>query len=93
VVALSRTGTALFGVAFSIARDGGTARKNAGRLQTMVERALVPVAVVVAGPGWSLRNETAEMAAAFAGRVYSDRTICLLAQAIHDLLIGHTKDV
>lgn len=93
VVALTRTGNPILGVAFSIARDGGTARKNAGRLQAMVARTHVPVAVVVAGPGWSLRNETAEMATAFAGRVYSERTICLLAQAIHDLLITHTKDV
>jgi hypothetical protein len=93
VVALTQAGNPILGVAFSIARDGGTARKNAGRLQAMVARTHVPVAVVVGGPGWSLRNETAEMAAAFAGRVYSDRTICLLAQAIHDHLIGHTKDV
>ncbi len=93
VVALARAGKPIFGVAFSIARDGGTARKNAGRLQAMVARTHVPVALVVAGPGWSLRNETADMAAAFAGRVYSDRTICLLAQAIHDHLIEHTKDV
>jgi len=93
VVALNRAGTPMFGVAFSIARDGGTARKNAGRLQAMVARVRVPVALVVAGPGWSLRNETADMAAAFAGRVYSDRTIDLLAQAIHDHLITGTKDV
>jgi len=88
VVALTRSATALFGVAFSIARDGGTARKNAGRLQAMAARTHVPVAVVVAGPGWSLRNETADMAAAFAGRVYSDRTICLLAQHIHDRILA-----
>lgn len=93
VVALARGGSPIVGVAFSIARDGGTARKNAGRLQAMAERTHVPVAVVVAGPGWSLRNETAEMAKAFAGRVYSDRTICVLAQEIHDHHSGHTKDV
>lgn len=93
VVALTRAGTASFGVAFSIARDGGTARKNAGRLQTMVSRTRVPVALVVAGPGWSLRNETADLAAAFAGRVYSDRTIDLLAQAIHDHIRAGTKDI
>lgn len=93
VVALTRSGNPILGVAFSIARDGGTARKNAGRLQAMVARTHVPVAVVVAGPGWSLRNETAEMAKAFAGRVYSDRTICVLAQEIRDHHSGHTKDV
>jgi hypothetical protein len=94
VVALARSGTARFGVAFSIARDGGTVRKSAGRLQAMAARAHVPVAVVVAGPGWSLRNETADMAAAFAGRVYSDRTVRLLAQHIHDhIIIGHVEDV
>ncbi len=93
VVALTRSGNPILGVAFSIARDGGTARKNAGRLQAMAARTHVPVAVVVAGPGWSLRNETAEMAKAFAGRVYSDRTICILAQEIRDHHSGHTKDV
>ena len=52
---------------FSSARDGGTASKNAGRLRAMKRAPGLPVAVVVAVPGWTVRNETADLAADFGG--------------------------
>ena len=84
LVALDRRNRPFCGVAFSIARDGGTARKNAGRLQAMARHARLPLALVVAGPGWSMRNETGELAAALLGCIYSDCTISILAKSIHD---------
>ena len=76
-----------FGVIFSSARDGGTASKNAGRLRAMKRAPGLPVAVVVAGPGWTVRNETADLAADFGGYLYSERSIVQLADdmasAIH----------
>jgi hypothetical protein len=84
IVALNRRSRPFCGVAFSIARDGGTARKNAGRLQAMARHARLPLALVVAGPGWSMRNETGELAAAFGGSIYSDCSIGILAKSIHE---------
>ena len=90
LVILGRSNQPKFGVAFSIARDGGTARKNAGRLQATVRTAGIPVALVVAGPGWSQRNETADLAAAFRGQVYSDRTVSALAHTIYENVRART---
>lgn len=70
----------VFGVIFSIARDSGTAKANVGKIIKR-ERTL-PTAVVVAGPGWSQRNDTAELAMALHGRMYSDRELALLADEI-----------
>lgn len=83
LIAMGRTKQPVFGVAFSIARDGGTARKNGGRLVAAVKTAQLPLALVVGGAGWSARNETAELATAFAGQIYSDGTIEALAQTIY----------
>ncbi|MBA3973398.1 MAG: hypothetical protein C0504_04160 [Candidatus Solibacter sp.] len=91
LIALGRTKRPVFGVAFSIARDGGTARKNGGRLVAAVKTARLPVALVVGGAGWSARNETAELATAFAGQIYSDGTIEALAQTIYQSANGRTE--
>jgi len=82
LVVLLRTGDPAYAIAFSMARDGGTARKNAGRLQAAVKAARVPVVVVVAGSGWSSRNETAELAMSVGGQLYSERAIPALARTI-----------
>ncbi len=44
--------TPVLAVAVSVARDGGTARKNGGKLKDLPAMLNVPVAVVVVGPGW-----------------------------------------
>lgn len=79
LVALSGN-SAAYGVIFSVARDSGTAKANVGKIVKR-ERAL-PTAVVVAGPGWAQRNDTAELALALGGRMYSDRDLPLLAEEI-----------
>lgn len=71
-------------IAFSVARDGGTARKNAGRLKDLTS-ARVPVALVLAGPGWKDRNETAELARAFGGGLYTDHDLVTLAEDLAEL--------
>lgn len=85
-----------FGVIFSSARDGGTASKNAGRLRTMKRAPGLRIAVVVAGPGWAARNETADLALAFGGYLYSERSISELANDIldvmHDATWGNPND-
>lgn len=72
-------------VGFSSAKDGGTARKNVGRLETL-GNASIPVAVVVAGPGWAQRNETAELAKAVDGAVYPESQLDSLFTFIQRLL-------
>jgi hypothetical protein len=70
-----------YAVWFATARDGGSVRK---RIDGFVEIAelKVPKAVVVTGPGWSSRNETGELSRTFNGRVYTERTLERLADAI-----------
>lgn len=72
-------------IAFSVARDGGTARKNAGRLKDLAATS-VPVAFVLAGPGWKDRNETAELARAFGGGLYTDQDLDTLAKDLANLI-------
>ncbi len=82
VVALNHAGAVIQAIIFSIARDSGTASKNTGRLRTMAYGKRVPVSVVLAGAGWSARNETAELAIAYGGRVYSERDLDHLATEV-----------
>ena len=86
VVVLNQCREAIYNVVFSAARDGGTARKNAGRLQATVDQTHVTTGIVVAGPGWAARNETAELAIAFGGQLYSDRSIHALVDNICGIL-------
>lgn len=81
LVALKADGTPAAAVAFSVARDGGTASKNASRLQTM-SAVKVPVSLVLAGAGWAERNETAQLAITFGGRIYADHDLDRLAEDI-----------
>lgn len=40
------------------------------------------LSVVLAGAGWSARNETADLAIAYGGRVYSERSLDRLAEEV-----------
>ena len=82
LLALDPAGRPAAGVIFSVARDGGTASKNASRLRSMQRPRDLPVAVVVIGAGWAQRNETADLAIAFGGRIFSDQSIAELADFI-----------
>lgn len=71
-------------VTFSLAKDGGSARKTlAAKLQMTAPR--VPVYVVVLGGGFSQRNETVELVRHFHGAIYTEQTLPALAAAISDL--------
>lgn len=86
MLALDSRDQPVYAVAFSSARDSGTASKNANRLRNMARDPDLPMAVVVAGPGWSARNETADLAMAFGGRLFSDQAIEDLAKDIEQVL-------
>jgi hypothetical protein len=81
VVVLDHKHGAIAGVSFSVARDGGTARKTAGRLKDL-RRARIPIYLVLAGRGWASRNETAELATTFDGRLYADHHLERLVEAL-----------
>ncbi len=68
-------------VAFSVARDGGTARSSGSRLLKLRD-SKVPIYVLLAGPGWADRNETADLAEAFEGEVYTDEHLDDLADEL-----------
>jgi hypothetical protein len=72
----------VYGVIFSVMRDSGSASKAARKLIGMARDRSLPTAVLVAGPGWAARSETAELAAAFDGRLFSDRDLPRLADDI-----------
>jgi len=83
LVVLNHADEATAAVIFSSARDSGTASKNASRLRAMGRPPEFPVSVVLAGPGWSERNETAELAADFHGRIYSERALDKLVASMN----------
>jgi hypothetical protein len=74
IVVLGADSHPVAAVTFSVARDGGTASKNASRLIN-AGGVRVPTFLVVAGPGWADRNETADLAVAFNGRVFADHDL------------------
>ncbi|MEU8419334.1 hypothetical protein AB0C15_00465 [Micromonospora sp. NPDC048835] len=74
--------TVTHAVAVSVARDGGTARKSGARLGTLPARLGIACSVVLVGPGWAERNTTAELARPFDGRIYTERTVAELADAL-----------
>ena len=82
IVILTAAAGPAHAIVFSTARDGGTARKNAARLAMMGRSDNIPISVLVSGPGWATRNETADLAFAFDGRIYSDRSVDALANAM-----------
>jgi hypothetical protein len=86
VVALNKDIDPVCGVIFATARDGGTARTSAGRTLPAAEAVRIPVALVLSGPGWAERNETAALATAFDGRIFSERYLDRLATEIERLM-------
>ncbi len=82
VVVLDGLGRAGYPVVFASARDSGTASKSAARLRAMRRNEALPAAVVLSGGGWAARNETADLVAAFGGRLSSDRGIDALVRDI-----------
>lgn len=81
VVVVDSRETAAFGVVFSTANDGGTARANGDGLVRMPLTDL-PFALVLSGQGWALRPETDGLAKHFSGRLYTERTIEGLVDSI-----------
>jgi hypothetical protein len=82
LVSVDQAGRAVAAVVFASARDSGTASKSAARLRAMRRDPDLPVALVLTGRGWSARNETAELAIDFGGRVYSELSLDALANEI-----------
>jgi hypothetical protein len=68
------THQAFFAVTFTLAKDGGSARKS-GATKSAMARPTVPVAVVTLGPGWAERRETAAMMRAFDGAIFTEQTL------------------
>jgi hypothetical protein len=85
---MDQAGRPVFGVIFATARDSGTASKSASRLRAMKRAPGLPIAVVVAGPGWAARNETGALAMDFEGRLYSEQS---LARLTADIVNSHSE--
>ncbi|MEU5673230.1 hypothetical protein ABZ749_23285 [Micromonospora sp. NPDC047753] len=83
---LVHSATLTHAVAVSVARDGGTARKSGARLGTLPTRLGIACSVVLVGPGWAERNTTAELARPFNGRIYTERTVAELADALNAMV-------
>jgi hypothetical protein len=69
-------------VAFSVANDGGSAAKSGNRLKQLPPKVHIPVYFIVAGFGWTGRNETADLARCVDGRLFSDKNIPEFVHAI-----------
>jgi hypothetical protein len=81
VVAIGDDERATFAVAFSAARDGGTARANGdGLLQIPITS--LPLAIVLTGLGWARRPETDRLARRYGGRIFTERSIDDLVDCI-----------
>ena len=71
-------------VAVSVASDGGTANESGKALLELPGRLAVPVAVVLVGLGWSGRNETAALAKALDGRVFTEQSLGELVDVLSE---------
>jgi hypothetical protein len=91
LAAIDETDQAVFGVIFTAANDGGTANANAGKLRGMRRDPALPIAIVAIGPGWAQRTETGDLASAFDGRLYTDRTIADLSDEIRQIATTTTN--
>jgi hypothetical protein len=75
----------VFAVAFSSARDGGTARANGDGLMQIPQNE-TPLALFLTGLGWSPRPETDRLARRFSGRIFTELTVLELADLIEAAL-------
>ena len=85
----------MWSVVVSVANDSGTASKTSARLKDAV--VLGHTAILVAGPGWFDRTtETAELAKAVGGQLYSEKDVDALASTISSMAgnsnYGSTND-
>ena len=70
-----------YAVTFTLAKDGGSARKSGGTKIKMA-RPRVPVAIVALGPGWAQRRETADLVRSFEGAIFTELTLDALVDRI-----------
>jgi hypothetical protein len=70
-----------YAVTFTLAKDGGSARKS-GSTKIKMARPRVPVAVVALGPGWAQRRETADLVRSFEGAIFTELTLNALVERI-----------
>jgi len=84
IVTVGTNGRPTFGVAFSSARNGGTARANGdGLLQ--IPKTSLPFAIVLTGPGWSHRSETDRLVPRYAGRLFTEHSLDELGECIAEV--------
>jgi hypothetical protein len=74
-----------FGIVFSTANDGGTARANGDGLMRIPLDEL-PFGLMLSGRGWAQRPETDALARRFGGRVFTERTVDDLIACIEGVL-------
>ena len=79
VVTCDSAGGGRYAVLVAVARDGGTARKTAATLLKLPQDLVLPGVAVLLGTGWSDRGESDDLVRAFAGRVYTERSLPDLA--------------
>jgi hypothetical protein len=84
VITTDDAGVPEVAVCVSLANDGGSVGKTWRRLAGVPGTLTVDAAVIVAGLGWSVRNETAQLASAFGGRLCSERNMSQLAAMMSD---------
>jgi hypothetical protein len=86
IVCLTKDAKPVFAVAFSSARDGGTARANGDGLLQIPGDSL-PVALVLTGLGWSDRGETDRLARKFGGRLFTERSLSSLVGVVGEVAL------
>ena len=74
-----------FGIVFSTANDGGTARANGDGL-VRIPLGKLPFGLVLSGQGWAQRPETDGLAAHFGGRLFTERTVDDLVATIEEVV-------
>lgn len=85
VVTRDAAGNARYAVLIAVARDGGTARRSAATVLKLPGDLVLPGVAVLLGTGWSERGESDDLVRAFAGRVYTERSLSDLAAMAADM--------
>lgn len=85
VVTRDSAGNARYAVLIAVARDGGTARRSAATVLKLPGDLVLPGVAVLLGTGWSERGESDDLVRAFAGRVYTERSLSSLAALAADV--------
>lgn len=90
VVTRDSSGNARYAVLIAVARDGGTARRSAATVLKLPGDLILPGVAVLLGTGWSERGESDDLVRAFAGRVYTERSLSDLAAMAAE--VSHPPD-